>query len=40
LGALTGEATCSMVRELTGSEVKIGDSVRTTGGRKEGGDGI
>nr|GFA82829.1 hypothetical protein [Tanacetum cinerariifolium] len=33
-GSLTGEATGSMIGELTGLEVKIKDSVRTTGGWK------
>nr|GFB40178.1 hypothetical protein [Tanacetum cinerariifolium] len=32
LGALTGEATGSMIRETTGSEFKIGDLVGTTRG--------
>nr|GFB80324.1 hypothetical protein [Tanacetum cinerariifolium] len=32
LGALTGEATSSMIRELTSSEVKIGDLDWTTRG--------
>nr|GEU73447.1 reverse transcriptase domain-containing protein [Tanacetum cinerariifolium] len=32
LGALTGEATGSMIGELTSSEFKIGDSVETTRG--------
>nr|GFA16803.1 hypothetical protein [Tanacetum cinerariifolium] len=31
-GALTGEATCSMIGEITGSEFRIGDSVGTTRG--------
>nr|GFA89089.1 hypothetical protein [Tanacetum cinerariifolium] len=31
-GALTGEATCSMIEATTSSEVKIGDSVRTIEG--------
>nr|GFC00183.1 hypothetical protein [Tanacetum cinerariifolium] len=32
LGALTGEITSSMIGELTGLEVKIGDLDWTTGG--------